>query len=91
MPDAETEWAALLRAANGGDTRAYAAFLTAVAPVLRGLVRARGRAIPADQHEDIVQEVLLAIHRKRRTWDETRPVRPWLFAIARHKVARGLL
>jgi RNA polymerase sigma-70 factor (ECF subfamily) len=86
MPDVETEWAALLRAANGGDARAYAAFLNAVAPVLRGLVRARGRALPADQHEDIVQEVLLAIHVKRHTWDEGRPLRPWMFAIARHKV-----
>lgn len=87
MPDAETEWAALLRAANAGDARAYAAFLRAVAPVLRGIIRARGRALPTDQHEDIVQEVLLAIHVKRGTWDEGRPVRPWLFAIARHKVA----
>lgn len=86
MPDAETEWAALLRAANGGDARAYAAFLASVAPVLRGIVRARARAIAADQHEDVVQEVLLAIHAKRHTWDEGRPVRPWLFAIARHKV-----
>lgn len=87
MPDAETHWAALLRAANRGDARAYAAFLAAVAPVLRGLVRARGRALPADQHEDVVQEVLLAIHAKRHTWDEARAVRPWLFAVARHKVA----
>jgi RNA polymerase sigma-70 factor (ECF subfamily) len=86
MPDVETEWAALMRAANAGDARAYAAFLNAVAPVLRGLVRARGRALPTDQHEDIVQEVLLAIHAKRGTWDEDRPLRPWLFAIARHKV-----
>jgi RNA polymerase sigma-70 factor (ECF subfamily) len=87
MPDVETEWAALMRAANARDARAYAAFLNAVAPVLRGLVRARGRALPTDQHEDIVQEVLLAIHAKRGTWDEDRPLRPWLFAIARHKVA----
>ena len=87
MPDAETEWAALLRAANRGDARAYAAFLRDVAPVLRGIIRARGRALPPDQHEDVVQEVLLAIHAKRHTWDEDRPVRPWLFAIARHKVA----
>ena len=87
MPDVETEWAALLRAANAGDGRAYARFLVEVTPVLRGIVRARGRALPADHHEDIVQEVLLAIHRKRHTWREDRPLRPWLFAITRHKVA----
>ena len=33
-----------------------------------------------------MQEVLLAIHAKRHTWDPERPLRPWLYAIARHKV-----
>jgi RNA polymerase sigma-70 factor (ECF subfamily) len=67
MMHREEEWAALLRAAIAGDGRAYARFLHAVSPVLRGIVRARGRALPPDQHEDIVQEVLIAIHAKRQT------------------------
>jgi RNA polymerase sigma factor (sigma-70 family) len=87
MRDKETDWAALLRAANTGDSRAYARFLSEVTPVLRGIVRARSRALPPDQYEDIVQEVLLAIHSKRHTWRQDRPLRPWLFAITRHKVA----
>ncbi|TNC73123.1 sigma-70 family RNA polymerase sigma factor [Rubellimicrobium roseum] len=87
MRDTESDWAALLRAAKAGDGRAYARFLREVAPVLRGIVRARGQALPVHHHEDIVQEVLLAIHAKRHTWDAGRPLRPWLFAIARHKVA----
>ena len=87
MGDVETEWAGLLRAANAGDARAYTAFLHAVAPVLRGILRARGRALPDHHHEDIVQETLLAIHRHRHTWDGDRPLRPWLFAICRHKIA----
>ena len=87
MRDTETEWAALLRAANAGDGRAYARFMLEVEPVLCGIVRARGRSMPAAEHDDIVQEILLAIHRKRHTWREDRPVRPWLFAITRYKVA----
>lgn len=87
MQDVETEWTALFRAANAGDGVAYGRFLREVTPVLRGIVRARGRGVPPDQHEDIVQEVLFAIHRKRHTWDAGRPLRPWLYAIARHKVA----
>lgn len=86
MTDRETEWAALLRAANAGDAQAYLRFLKAVTPVLRGIVRARGRDIGADAHEDIVQDVLIAIHTKRQTWDQDAPVLPWLYAIARHKV-----
>ncbi len=35
--------------------------------------------------EDIVQEVLIAIHAKRHTWDETRPILPWVGAIVRYK------
>lgn len=87
MTDRETEWAALLRAANAGDGQAYARFLHAITPVLRGLLRSRGRALPADAHEDVLQEVLLAIHTKRQTWREDAPLLPWLYAIARYKLA----
>jgi RNA polymerase sigma-70 factor (ECF subfamily) len=35
----------------------------------------------------VLQEVLLAIHLKRQTWREDAPVLPWLYAIARYKLA----
>jgi len=54
--------------------------------MLRGLVRARGASLGEAGCEDVVQEVLLAIHLKRHTWDQAAPVRPWLYAIARYKV-----
>lgn len=84
--DRDRDWAAALAAANAGDARAYARFLHAVTPVLRGVIRARGRSFGPDQQEDILQEVLLAIHAKRHTWDPAAPVAPWLYAIARYKV-----
>lgn len=84
--DREVEWAEWLRAANRGDDRAYARFLRAVAPVLRRIVRARGAGLGEAAEEDIVQEVLLAVHVKRHTWRETDPIQPWLYAIARYKV-----
>jgi RNA polymerase sigma factor (sigma-70 family) len=74
-------------AANRGDAAAYRRLLVAITPVLRGLVRARGAALGNEGCEDVVQEVLLAIHLKRQTWREDAPLRPWLYAIARHKVA----
>ena len=55
--------------------------------VRRGLASA-GRG--AADCEDIVQETLLAMHLKRDTWDEARPIEPWLRAIARHKLADHL-
>lgn len=86
MQQTDDPWAQLLLAANAGDGQAYARFLHAVTPVIRGIVRARGRSLPPDQHEDIVQDVLLGLHLKRHTWREDAPVRPWVYAIARYKV-----
>ena len=80
------DWDGLMRAANGGDARAYAAFLRAVAPVIRGIVRARAGGLDPHSREDLVQEVMLAIHLKRQTWSPDRPLRPWLYAITRYKI-----
>ena len=85
MPDRNDRWSDLLRRAMRGDAAAYASFLSEIAPVIRGIVRARTRG--AEDGEDIVQEVLLAIHAKRHTWREDEPVTPWLYAIARYKAA----
>lgn len=84
---ADTEWERLLTAANAGDRRALGRFLTTATPPIRTIVRARAQALPPDQHEDIVQDVLIAIHAKRHTWKAGTPVRPWVFAITRYKIA----
>lgn len=76
----------LLRSANAGDQRAYASFLSGVAPIVRGIARSRGGGLGSDAVEDIVQETLLAVHQKRHTWRDDAPVRPWLYAIVRYKV-----
>lgn len=34
-----------------------------------------------------MQDVLLAIHMKRHTWRSEAPLKPWLYAVARYKVA----
>jgi RNA polymerase sigma-70 factor, ECF subfamily len=38
----------------------------------------------------VVQEILLAVHLKQHTWDETRPITPWVAAIARYKLIDAL-
>jgi len=88
----ENEWTDLMRSANAGDNTAYHRLLKAVTPVLRAAAR-RGLARagqPIDQAEDIVQEILFAVHLKRHTWDPGAPFAPWLFAIGRNKLIDAL-
>lgn len=80
----------LLMAANAGDAGAYALFLRTVTPMLRGIVRAKAGGLGEANREDVLQEVLLAVHLKRHTWDPAAPVRPWLYAITRYKVVDAL-
>jgi len=88
----DDEWTDLMRSAIAGDSAAYHRLLKAVTPVLRAAAR-RGLARagqPVDQSEDIVQDILLAVHLKRHTWDVTAPFAPWLFAISRNKLIDAL-
>ncbi|WP_459697284.1 sigma-70 family RNA polymerase sigma factor [Acidisoma sp. C75] len=65
-----------------GNADAYRALLEELVPWLR---RYYQRRVPAMMVEDSVQDVLLALHEKRHTFDPSRPFGPWLAAIARHK------
>ncbi len=88
----DEQWADWLRAALKGDASAYDRFLRGVTPHLRALARRRVAefgASPAEA-EDVVQEVLIAIHLKRTSWDPTRPLGPWLGAIVRNKLIDSL-
>ncbi|MGE3774361.1 MAG: sigma-70 family RNA polymerase sigma factor [Gammaproteobacteria bacterium] len=82
----------LMRAANGGDAAAYRRVLDALAPMLRAFLSRSWTPIGRDAHEaeDIVQETLLAIHLKRHTWDDRKPLWPWAKGIARHKLVDAL-
>jgi RNA polymerase sigma-70 factor (ECF subfamily) len=83
---------AWMRAAISGDTGAYRQFLVSVTPHLRAMARYRCRVagVSDGDAEDIVQEVLLAIHLKRGTWDQSRPIGPWISAFVRNKLIDAL-
>ena len=39
-----------------------------------------------EQIEDLVQDVLMAVHQKRGTYRTDLPIQPWLFTIARYRL-----
>lgn len=81
----EAQLAPLWARARGGDDAAYRAALTVIAARLRSYLRPRMAGLP-DDVEDLVQEILLAIHLKRATHDPALPVSNWLHAIARYRL-----
>jgi RNA polymerase sigma-70 factor (ECF subfamily) len=67
-----------------GDEQAYRRFLSELTAFLRAFVRRRLARLP-DQAEDLVQEILVAIHNQRHTYAPAQPLTPWVHAIARYK------
>src|SRR5882757_8883610 len=84
----ENDWAVWMRAAMTGNAGAYRHLLVSLAPHIRAVARFRCRSLgaPEDEIEDLVQEVLLTVHLKRGTWDQSRPIGPWVAAITHNKL-----
>lgn len=82
----------MMRAAIGGDDAAYRRLLTELSRALRTTVHRGFGGVSArpNEVEDVVQEVMLAIHLKRHTWDQSKPIGPWIMAIARNKMIDDL-
>jgi RNA polymerase sigma-70 factor (ECF subfamily) len=75
----------LLVGGLAGDGAAYHSFLKELSAHLRAFLRRRLAQIP-DEVEDLVQELLLAIHNQRHTYDPKQPLTAWVYAIARYKL-----
>lgn len=75
-------WGALMQAAQHGHGGAYRRLL---AELSDWLIRYFQRRLPIGEVDDAVQETLLAIHRRRHTYDPQQPLGPWVAAIAKRK------
>ena len=82
-PEASRDrWGEMMSAVQAGDALIYEKLLGELVVWLRGYYR---RRLPPGTVDDVVQDVLLAVHEKRATYDPNRPFGPWLAAIARYK------
>src|ERR1700685_133305 len=68
-----------------GDAAAYRMFLDELTARLRSYLRRRLGGLPGEV-EDLLQELLLAVHNKRHTYDPKQPLTSWVQAIAHYKL-----
>lgn len=81
----ELKLQALFIAGLDGDEPAYRIFLTELSGHLRGFLRLKLQQRPSEV-EDLLQEILLAVHNARQTYRVDEPLTAWVFAIARYKL-----
>lgn len=81
--DDEQLWSQWMAQAQDGDGAAYQRLLAAIVPKLRAIVGKR--VSDPDRAEDVVQEVLLSIHKNRHTYDPSLPFGPWMGTIAQRR------
>ncbi len=73
-----------MQQALNGDTQAYATLLSETTRLLRPFLARRLYA--GNEVDDVLQEVLISIHKARHTYDGTRPYKPWAYAIAKFRL-----
>ena len=76
-----TSWMA---AAQAGDRAAYAALLQDCVPIVQAVARQQG--VPPSRVDDVVQDVLLTVHRVRHAYDPARAFTAWLRVIAQRRI-----
>jgi RNA polymerase sigma-70 factor, ECF subfamily len=85
MQDNESRLHHLFAQVHSGQASSYGPLLQEIAGLVRRYLRRKLTQQDADV-EDLVQEVLLAIHLKRHTYDLNMPATAWVYAIARYKL-----
>jgi RNA polymerase sigma-70 factor (ECF subfamily) len=75
---------ALMRQSLDGDQRAYAALLQETSRLLRPFLSKRLNF--TNEVDDVLQEILISIHKARHTYDGKRPYKPWMYAIAKFRL-----
>jgi RNA polymerase sigma-70 factor (ECF subfamily) len=93
VPVPVSEASAWLEGAQKGDAEAYRRFLEWARRFVKTNALKHFRAWGMAKQEaidDLIQDVLLAIHQKRHTYVPGRPVEAWLYSIVRYKAIDSL-
>lgn len=84
MADKTENLEALMILSLDGDKRAYAELLRETARFLKPFLAKRLNF--GSEVDDVLQEILISIHKARHTYDGMRPYKPWVYAIAKFRL-----
>ncbi len=76
--------AELMKLALAGNQTAYATLLQETSRLLRPFLAKRLNF--TNEVDDLLQEILISVHKARHTYDGNRPYKPWVYAIARFRL-----
>jgi len=80
--DSDERLIELMVAYQRGELDAFTGLFEALAVNVRNYLASLARSV--DRADDLLQETFLQVHRSRHTYTPPRPVRPWVFGIARN-------
>jgi len=84
VTDDTDNFAELMKLALAGNQPAYATLLQETSRLLRPFLAKRIHF--TNEVDDLLQEILISIHKARHTYDGNRPYKPWMYAIARFRL-----
>lgn len=80
----ETIFKELIIKAQGGDSKTYNEFLTQISSFLKNYLRRR--IFAQNEIEEVIQEILLAVHKSLHTFDSKKSFMGWFMSIVEYKV-----
>jgi len=75
----------LMRLSLEGDKLAYAQLLRDTSHLIRPYLTKKMHQI--DDVDDLIQDILLSVHKVRHTYDSNRPYIPWVMSITKYRFA----
>jgi len=74
--------------ANNGDKKSYETFLNNIEKMAYKYVQSHISNVHV--HDDIVQEILISIHQSRHTYNPSKNLNPWIYAIFHYRTSDHL-
>lgn len=81
-PSADEKLVELMIAYQRGELEAFEGLFQQLSVQIRNYLASLSRSI--DLADDLMQETFFQVHRSRHTYSPPRPVKPWVYGIARH-------